>query len=682
MAPSTSIDRAAQRLQIALLLRDSLGPATTTAALALLVLAASSAVRATQGQIVLGYLPAAIGVGAASILFVAQRRTRRMLAPTRWAHALAMSLVLTMAGYIGLFLATSRDPVDALHFGLLIIGCGLLFLTWFWWGLSVLIGVAGWAGIIVLADVELRWASHAALIAICLLASAFTMKMRRVTLAYLLTSAAEQRHHSRETVRLSRALAERDRDYRELFRQSLDGIVIWEMVFDDRDRPVDAKYLEVNNHFESLTGLRPQDVIGRGIRQVLPDIEPFWLETFARVVTLGQPEHVEHEAGPLGRVYEAMAYPLDHPRFVTVFRDTTQRREDERRLRRTTSLLQGLVRSSPLAIVGIDAQGRVTLWNPAAEQMFGYAEAEVIGRPLPIVGPGDKASFLADLSRDLRDDALVQDRHVQRQRRDGTRIDLSVYSSPLRDEQGRSIGRIAMLADITQRKLAEQTLRQSEAHYREVARANRRLVSEVNHRVRNNLAGLAGLLAIMRRRHPEAAHITASTLHRVEAMIHVHDLLAQAKWSDMPLDRLVRQLVTTMERTAPRRVPIHINGPPVMIQPIQFAPLTMCLAELFTNSCKHGAHTSDHGRIDITWTLTPDGPEPATLAIRWRERGGPVIGPSPRHSLGMELIAGFVTHELHGRAELRFPAEGVDHELAFPVREAEPAAAIRAGALE
>jgi diguanylate cyclase (GGDEF)-like protein/PAS domain S-box-containing protein len=119
-------------------------------------------------------------------------------------------------------------------------------------------------------------------------------------------------------------------------------------------------------------------------------------------------------------------------------------------------LNQTIVRSAPLAIYTRDTQGRVTAWNPAAEKLFGWTEAQVLGRFLPSV---PLASEYQDQDRSLRLRVLagesIPDLEVQRQKASGEMFDLSLSLSPLRDEDGAISGFLTLAADVTARKRAE-----------------------------------------------------------------------------------------------------------------------------------------------------------------------------------------------------------------------------------
>jgi PAS domain S-box-containing protein len=132
------------------------------------------------------------------------------------------------------------------------------------------------------------------------------------------------------------------------------------------------------------------------------------------------------------------------------------RREAEESLQKTTHLLQTLVDASPLAIVVLDEESRVLLWSPAAERMFGWSSAEAVGRVVPFVPESD----IDAVSAQIRKPQSAVER--RRQRKDGTLVDVNVWSSPLRNASGTVIGSLGILADVTERRRFERQIRQSQ----------------------------------------------------------------------------------------------------------------------------------------------------------------------------------------------------------------------------
>jgi PAS domain S-box-containing protein len=133
----------------------------------------------------------------------------------------------------------------------------------------------------------------------------------------------------------------------------------------------------------------------------------------------------------------------------------------EAALRDTTRRLHALIDASPLAIVAMDESGRVMAWNPAATAMFGWTESETIGQPLLNVPDERREEYEALMSRYRRGEA-VTGFETQRQRKDGTLVDIVLSVAPMIDGEGRVVGTMGLLADVTDRKQLEQQLLQSQ----------------------------------------------------------------------------------------------------------------------------------------------------------------------------------------------------------------------------
>jgi PAS domain S-box-containing protein len=130
-------------------------------------------------------------------------------------------------------------------------------------------------------------------------------------------------------------------------------------------------------------------------------------------------------------------------------------------LRATSDKLQAVIRAAPMAIISFDQAGKVTAWNPAAERIFGWSEAEVLGRRPLHLGVEAQGEF-ERLRQRVQAGETIVGLEVRRCRRDGTPVDLELNAAPLRDAEGNVVGKMAALADITERKRAEARLKKSE----------------------------------------------------------------------------------------------------------------------------------------------------------------------------------------------------------------------------
>ena len=92
-------------------------------------------------------------------------------------------------------------------------------------------------------------------------------------------------------------------------------------------------------------------------------------------------------------------------------------------------------------------------------------------------------------------------------------------------------------------------------------------------------------------------------------------------------------------------------------------PLGLALNELATNAAKHGALATPKGKIDVHWTLDPDG----VLEFSWSEHGGPPPNPSAERGVGLRLVRGLIEYELSGEIQFEFKSGGMRCQLRVPI---------------
>ena len=114
-----------------------------------------------------------------------------------------------------------------------------------------------------------------------------------------------------------------------------------------------------------------------------------------------------------------------------------------------------------MPIIAVDTESRVTMWNPAAEALFGWNEDEVISQPIPIIPDHLRAEAAAMHTRLLSGETL-RGIEVLRRRRNGSLVTISLSAAPIRDASRRVKGILGFMADITEQKCAEEALRKAE----------------------------------------------------------------------------------------------------------------------------------------------------------------------------------------------------------------------------
>ena len=263
-------------------------------------------------------------------------------------------------------------------------------------------------------------------------------------------------------------------------------------------------HVYVNSAFCEMTGFSKEELIGVGMPH------PYWppeeLEEIERALQKAKRGHLQdfeltflRKNGERFPVIMSPSCTKDQQgvvvHYFATFKDITQRKLAEEALRETTQTLQALVQASPLAILTMDLQGDVRTWSPAAERTFGWSEQEALGRPNPIIPEDRQNEFRALLDAVVQGNLLSQV-ETRRRRKDGSLIDVSLSTAAMRNATGDIVGAMAIIADITERKQAEEALRQSEERLRSVMTNAPVILFGVDHEGLFTLAEGKGLTAL------------------------------------------------------------------------------------------------------------------------------------------------------------------------------------------
>ena len=221
------------------------------------------------------------------------------------------------------------------------------------------------------------------------------------------------------------------------------------------------------------------------------------------------------------------------------------------------------------------------------------------------------------------------------------------------------------IAEALRVTLLEVIFRLTDAAEKERRNAQERqelLIAELNHRVRNILALIRGLIAQGKNSTMTAEQFANVVGGRIQALARAHDQITKMNWSPGGVAQLIESEAAAYLGGKIDRV--HFTGPNVALEPEAFATLALVVHELVTNSAKYGALCDSTGLVSIEWHLD----KADQLVIEWQESGGPPVLPPKRHGFGSTIIERSIPYDLAGQSEIHYELLGVRARLVIPAR--------------
>jgi PAS domain S-box-containing protein len=309
-----------------------------------------------------------------------------------------------------------------------------------------------------------------------------------------------------------------------------------------------------------------------------------------------------------------------------------------------TQRIVSIVESSDDAIVAKDLNGIITSWNKGAERIFGYQAEEVIGKPITILIPPERQDEEPGILERIRRGERIEHYETVRQRKHGSRVDISLTVSPIRDAKGKIIGASKIARDITERKRSEEQITV--------------LAREAEHRAKNVLATVQATVHLTQSDTPEG--LKRAIEGRIQALANVHRLFVESRWMGAEIHNLIQDELMAYSQDGEARV--QIDGPKVLLEPNAAQGIAVTLHELATNAAKYGALSVPEGKVRVEWSRAADG----RLVLRWSETGGPPAKPPTRQGFGSRVMKSMIQSQLKGAMHLDWRAEGLACEISFP----------------
>ena len=291
----------------------------------------------------------------------------------------------------------------------------------------------------------------------------------------------------------------------------------------------------------------------------------------------------------------------------------------------------------------------IVLANKAFLDLTGWTADEVIGRNSRFMqGPGTSPAAIAEIRSAIANERVLII-ELLNYRKNGEAFWNQLHLDPIHDRDGRLIYVFGSLLDVTARRKA-QSLEAAEII----------LLREVDHRAKNALALVQGIVRLTRADDPAA--YAEAVEGRVGSLARAHTLLADRHWASVSLRQLIHGEIEALGVDR-----VLLAGDPVQIDPAQVQPLALLLHELVVNAVQHGALSAAPGSVAIRWHTVDDG----RLVIEMVESGGPPPASKRRTGFGSAIVDAVVRRQLRGSVELDWRAEGLVTVVAIPPAPAE-----------
>lgn len=256
---------------------------------------------------------------------------------------------------------------------------------------------------------------------------------------------------------------ENEKKYHSLFENMLNGFAYCKMIFDKQNKPIDFEYLEVNEAFEKLTGLKREAVIGKKVSEAIPGTEkanPELFEIYGRVALTGKEEKFETYFKPLLMWLSISVYCPEKSYFVAVFENITEAKKAKEALIESERRWATTLSSIGDAVIATDVLGNITFMNRVAEESTGWTKQEAIGKPVKkifnIINEFTRIEVADPVSKVLLKGMIVGlANHTILVRKDGSEIAIDDSGAPIKNEEGKIIGVVLVFRDISELRQAQ-----------------------------------------------------------------------------------------------------------------------------------------------------------------------------------------------------------------------------------
>ncbi len=258
-------------------------------------------------------------------------------------------------------------------------------------------------------------------------------------------------------------LRESEERYRGLYFSMSEGVALHKIIYDEQGDAVDYVIVDVNSSYELITDLKRDRAIGRRASELYGTDTAPYLDIFAKVAVNGQPALFETYFPPMDKHFSISVFSPGKGQFATVFTDISERKKMEDALAAEKERLAVTLRSIGDGVIATNVDEKIILMNKIAEELTGWSQEEVIGKPLSeifhILNEESRKPFENPVQSILENGgALTFTDNVILISRDGTERVLANSGAPIRDKDSVIIGVVLVFSDVTEKRKMEEEL--------------------------------------------------------------------------------------------------------------------------------------------------------------------------------------------------------------------------------
>lgn len=390
--------------------------------------------------------------------------------------------------------------------------------------------------------------------------------------------------------------------YQLLFENMNSGFQLNEAILDENNIPIDFRYLDGNSQMKNYTGFSIEEVRGKTIKQLMPNADINMIKDYCNVALTGIPIKLEYFSLTFNKYFKINAYSPQKGLFAVIYDDITDRKQVEYSLKEREQKYRLLVENNHDIIYTLTSDGIFTFVSPAWTTLLGHTTSEVVGKSFQIfVNPQDIPSCLLWLQKvietgERQDGIEYRVRHI-----DGSWYWHTSSAVPLSDENGSIVGFEGTARDITEKKIAENKIKSLLAEKELV-------LKEVNHRIKNSMNTLYGLLMLQSQTLEDSKAVTAleSSANRVKSMMMLYDNLYRSDdFQKISLRGYLPSLIDEIisNGSIGKSVKIEKKIDDFVLNAKRLQPLGIIINELLTNIMKYAFIGRDDGVINVSVSL-------------------------------------------------------------------------------